>query len=345
MSYTVAIGTEKGAWFYDPATGELTGPILPGWKVTAFTDTADGGYLLATGSNWFGASLYRSTDVAAWTAILGAPEWPEHTDRKLNQIWTFARSNTTIYAGVDEAGLFRSDDHGASWRPIDSLNEHPTRGAWFPGFGGLALHRIVIDPTNPGRMWVGISAVGVFRTDDGGASWELHNQGVARTAPSKEFDTIGYCVHGLAIDPDEPDLLYRQDHQGVYRSSDGGDHWERAETGLPGTFGFPIVMDNSTKRLYVVPLESDENRMPPDGHFRVYRSRDGASTWEVSGTGFPEAPTYATVLRGAMDTDNNGAVFLGTTAGTFLQTTDGGDTWRQAPWILPRILSVSVLPV
>lgn len=340
---TIAIGTEKGAWLYDPAAGELRGPVLPGWKVTAFTPTGDGRYLLAVGSNWFGASLYRSADLADWKPLLGGPAWPEGGDRKLNQIWSFARSGDTLWAGVDEAGLFRSTDHGETWHPVEGINEHPTRPGWHPGFGGLALHKILLDPKRPERMWVGISAVGVFRSDDGGLTWAPKNTGVAKTAPSKDFDEIGYCVHGLALDPDDPNRIYRQDHQGIYRTFDGGDSWERAETGLPGTFGFPMVMDESSKALFVVPLESDERRLPPDGIFAVYRSTDGGDTWAVSGTGFPSAPTYTAVLRGAMDTDHAGGVFFGTTSGRFWVTNDDGDTWTEQPWTLPRILSVTVL--
>ncbi len=340
---TIAIGTDKGAWFYDTDTDTLSDPVLPGWRVTAFTEAADGSYLLAVGSNWFGASLYRSDDLTDWEPLLGAPAWPEGGDRKLNQIWTFARSGDTIYAGVDEAGLFRSDDNGATWQSVDGINEHPTRPGWYPGFGGLALHRILIDPRTPDRLWVGISAVGVFRSDDGGLTWTSKNEGVAKTAPSKDFDDIGFCVHGLALDPDDPNRIYRQDHQGVYRTFDGGERWERAETGLPGTFGFPMVMDASTKALFVVPLESDERRLPPGGRFAGYRSTDGGDTWSVSGTGFPEAPTYTQVLRGAMAGDNAGGVHFGTTSGRFWATADAGESWHEAPWTLPRILSVTVL--
>jgi len=340
----IAIGTEKGAWLFHPGDERLEGPIMPGWKVTAFTDAADGGYLLATGSNWFGAAIYRSENLVDWSQLAESPEWPEGGDRKLSQIWTLTRSEDALYAGVDEAGLFRSVDNAATWDPVTGLNEHRTRPGWQPGFGGLALHKILADPRNPDRLWVGISAVGAFRSEDGGDSWHPVNHGVAKTVPSKDFDDIGYCVHGLALDRDDPDLLYRQDHQGVFRSPDCGDTWERSEAGLPGTFGFPMVMDQSTKNLFVVPLQSDEYRLPPNGRFRVYRSTDGADTWQVSGIGHPDAPTFTAVLRGAMDTDNAGGVYYGTSSGTFRFTVDSGDSWKTMPWTLPRILSVKVLP-
>lgn len=340
----VAVGTEKGAWFFDPETRRLEGPVLPGWKVTAFTETDGGNYLLATGSNWFGASIHRSSDLHDWTQVEDSPSWPEDGDRKLTQIWTFARSGHRLYAGVDQAGLFTSEDNGSSWQPVDGINEHPTRAAWQPGFGGLALHSILIDPDNADRIWVGISAAGTFRSEDGGETWTPANKGVIKAAPDEQYEDIGYCVHRIVLDPDDSNTLYRQDHRGVYRSPDAGRNWVQTEEGLPSSFGFPMVMDRSSRTLFIVPLASDEQRLPVDGRFRVYRSTDRAMTWEVSGVGHPDAPTYTQVLRGAMDTDDNGIIAYGTTAGTIGLTTDGGASWATMPWTFPRILSVNVLP-
>lgn len=340
----IAIGTEKGAWFFHPDTERLNGPILPGWRVTAFTETAAGDYLLATGSNWFGAAIQRSQDLADWQQTEEGPAWPEGGERKLTQIWTFARQGDRLYAGVDEAGLFTSDDSGASWQPVPGINEHRTRSAWSPGFGGLALHSILIDPENTDRQWIGISAAGVFRSEDGGETWNPANSGVDKAASSEEFDDIGYCVHRIALDPDDTDRLYRQDHRGVYRTDDAGDNWERVETGLPSSFGFPMILERSTRTLFVVPLDSDERRLPTDGNFRVYRSTNRADSWEISGTGQPQVPTYTQVLRGAMDTDNDGAVAYGTTSGSVGLTFDAGESWVTMPWTLPRILTVRFLP-
>jgi photosystem II stability/assembly factor-like uncharacterized protein len=339
----VAVGTEKGAWFFDPRKRRLEGPVLPGWRVTAFTDTAAGDYLLATASNWFGASIHRSPDLHDWAQVEDSPSWPEEGDRKLTQIWTFARRGERIYAGVDQAGLFTSDDNGSSWQPVDGINEHQTRDAWQPGFGGLALHSILIDPDDADRMWIGISAAGAFRTEDGGATWTPANKGVVKAAPDEEYEDIGYCVHKIVLDPDDSSTLYRQDHRGVYRTTDGGRNWTQTEEGLPSSFGFPMVMDRSTKTLFIVPLSSDEQRLPVDGQFRVYRSTDRSRTWEVSGTGHPDVPTYTQVLRGAMDTDNGGTVVYGTTAGTVGLTTDSGESWETMPWTFPRILTVNIL--
>lgn len=351
MEVTVAVGTEKGAYLLrtdaERRDWTITGPLFKGWKVTAFGEAGDGTYLLATGSNWFGAALHRSSDLSDWTQIVDGPAWPQGGDRKLTQIWTLARAGSTLYAGVDEAGLFRSTDHGETWMSVAALNDHPTRSSWQPGLGGLAAHRVVVDHADPNRLWVAISAVGVFRSDDGGESWATKNQGVERTVDVEEYEDIGYCVHCIVQDPADPERLYRQEHRGVFRSSDGGDSWERIEHGLPSAFGFPIVMDESTGSLFIVPMESDENRLPVDGEFRIYRSTDGGDHWQVSGTGHPEAATFTGVLRGAMDADHlsPGGIYLGTTAGRVHYSIDTGDSWDVLPWTLPRILSVRSLKV
>jgi photosystem II stability/assembly factor-like uncharacterized protein len=321
----------------------LEGPIFKGWKVTTFGRAPDGSYLLTTGSNWFGAALHRSPDLQEWTQIVDGPAWPEGGDRKLSQIWTLNRAGDTLFAGVDEAGLFRSEDSGETWQSVVGLNEHSTRSGWQPGLGGLATHRIVVDWTDPLRIWVAISAVGVFRSEDGGQTWLPKNEGVPRTVADQDTDDIGYCVHCIVQDPLEPDRLYRQDHQGVFRTTDGGDTWQRTESGLPAAFGFPIALDEETGRLFVIPLESDENRLPVDGAFVVYRSDDRGDSWEISGTGHPEAATFTTVLRGAMDTDRRQGVYFGTTAGRIVSTSDAGDSWTTQPWTFPRILSVGVI--
>ncbi len=344
MSMRLAIGTAKGAFFLrtdDRLTWTLDGPAFPGWKVTAFVRTPDGDPLLATASNWFGAALHRSADWSSWTQIVDGPSWPADRERPLTQIWTLTTAGRRIYAGVDEAGLFTSDDDGLTWQSNAALNEHASRPTWEPGLGGLCAHRIIIDPTDPMRVWVGISAVGVFRTDDGGSSWIAKNTGVERAAPAGESEDSGWCVHGLSIDPSRPDHLWRQEHKGVFRSQDAGDSWERIENGLPASFGFPIVRDHSQNRLYVVPLTSDEFRLPVEGRLRVYRSDDDGNSWTESGTGLPD-DTYATVLRGAMDTDHRGGVYFGTTGGAVYATVDGGDTWRRLPGTFPRIASVQV---
>jgi hypothetical protein len=342
---TVGIGTVKGAFFLrrNGAGWDLEGPQFKGWAVTTFGRSPSGDHLLGTGSNWFGAAIHRSPDLEAWEQVVAGPAWPEGGDRKLNNIWTIVTNGDTAFAAVDEAGLFRSGDDGASWQPVTAFNEHPSRPGWQPGFGGLAAHRLLIDPEQPERMWLGVSAVGVFRTEDGGDSWHLKNRGVTKPAPDPDDAEIGYCVHCLVADPGDPETIWRQEHTGVYRTSDAGDSWERIEEGLPARFGFPIVRDDRSGALFVFPLESDEHRMPVDGEFRVYRSTDNGDTWHVSGEGHPDRPMYAGVLRDAMATDGEGGVYLGSTAGTIHLTRDGGDHWAALPQVLPRILSLAVL--
>jgi len=207
----------------------------------------------------------------------------------------------------------------------------------------LSRGRVVVDKGDPDRIWVAISAVGVFRSDDGGASWVAKNRGVQRTVDAEDFEDIGYCVHCIVQDPTDVNRLYRQEHRGVFRTDDGGDTWERIEEGLPAGFGFPISLDQVTGRLFVVPLESDENRLPVEGTFRVYRSDNRGDSWHISGAGHPDAATFTAVLRGAMDADQRKGIYLGTTAGKVIATADAGETWTTLPWTLPRILSVRVL--
>lgn len=343
---TIGVGTVKGAFLFrsvDRKSWDLEGPLFKGWAVTSFGRTPSGDHLLAVGSNWFGAAIHRSSDLASFEQIVDGPAWTEGGDRKLNNIWTITRVGDALWAAVDEAGLFRSDDDGGTWHPVEAFNEHPTRPGWQPGFGGLAAHRILTDPQTPDRMWLAVSAVGVFRSEDGGASWTPKNAGVTKVAPNDDHEEIGFCVHCIVADPEDANTIWRQDHSGVYRTTDGGDLWERIEEGLPARFGFPIVRDAASGSLFVVPLESDEHRMPVGGEFRVYRSTDRGDSWQVSGVGHPDEPTYAGVLRGAAATDGKGGVFLGTTSGSVHMTIDSGDHWVTLSEVLPRILTVSVL--
>jgi len=270
----------------------------------------------------------------------------------MNQLWTLVSSGSRVYAGADTAGLFTSDDDGQSWQPVPSHNDHPTRPNWFPGAGGLCLHSILVDRS---RIWIGISAVGVWRSDDGGRTWAPKNKGVRHVIEDPNVKDIGFCVHGLAGDPKEPDTIYRQDHAGFYVTRNGGDTWEAAEQGLPpgsvgmpgnklrASFGFPVAVDPHTRNIFIFPLESDEYRMPPDGTFRVYRSGDGGRKWEGLGEGLPTVPTFSSVLRGAMAVDGQKpcGVYIGSTAGQVFASADGGDTWHPLPCTLPRVLHVA----
>jgi photosystem II stability/assembly factor-like uncharacterized protein len=348
MSVVIGIGTVKGAWFassHDRITWQLSGPHHRGWEVTTFGVAPGGDYLLATGSSWYGAAVHRSSDLEEWEQIVDGPAYAPNSDRKLDKIWSLAAAGKRLYAGVAEAGLFVSDDDGVHWDPVVGLNEHATRGGWQPGLGGLALHRLLVDPADPQRLWAAISAVGVFASVDGGVTWDLRNAGVEIAAPGDEHD-IGYCVHCIVADPDDADRIWRQDHRGIYRTGDGGVTWERIEDGIPGAgFGFPIVRDPATGTLFVVPLESDEYRMPVDGDLAVYASRDGGDHWSSTSVGLRSEPTYVGVLRGAMDVDGlaAGGVYFGTTGGELWWSSDTGRSWNRMPATFPRITCVKVL--
>ncbi|MPZ16961.1 MAG: exo-alpha-sialidase [Luteitalea sp.] len=345
MQVVLIVGTAKGAFIArsDAArrTWDIEGPIFKGWKVTSTARTPSGRYLFATASDVYGTGIHTGTDLENWRQITAAPAYPEGGDRKLNQIWTFHCGSSRHYAGVDTAGLFTSDDDGETWQPVSGLNDHPSRRGWFPGAGGLCAHVVLLHPKQPERIWCGMSAVGVWRSDDGGSTWAPKNEGVRCLAEDKEFPGIGYCVHGLVRDPDDPNTLFRQDHTGMFRTRDGGDHWERIENGLPSWFGFPIAMDDRTKTIFSFPMESDEYRLPVDGKFRVYRSRNDGDSWEELARGLPDQ-SYASVLRGAMAVDGLSptGVYVGSTAGNVYTSADEGESWQPLPCTLPRILSV-----
>lgn len=340
----IAVGTEKGAYVLSDKGGswDVEGPLLPGWKVSAFGQAPDGTHLLAVGSNWFGVGVHRSTDFVSWEQTETPPAWPEDGDRKMEQVWTFHTKGDRIWAGVAHAGLFTSDDQGISWSPVDGLNEHRTRGDWQPGFGGLCAHRVMVDGDT---HWVSISAVGVFRSDDAGTTWEPKNDGINWVDAPENADRpeVGYCVHCVAHDPANPSRIWRQDHSGVYRTIDGGDNWERIETGLPAAFGFVMWRDAASGRLFTIPLESDGNRVPVEGALRVYRSDDDGESWDVSGSGWSDAPQFTGVLRGAFDGDDDGSFCFGTTGGKLWLTRDNGDSWVELDPSFPRIGAIEVL--
>ena len=342
----LGIGTLKGAWFArsnDEGSWEISGPMLKGWEVSTLSVASNGDILAATASSWYGAAIHRSSDLKTWAQVVDGPAYESDMDRPLKRVWTMQTIGGLIYAGVADAGLFSSTDDAASWQLVDGLTNHPSAGDWSPGLGGLALHRIVSDGADPNHLWVAISAVGVFESRDAGQSWDLRNSGVPAAAPSDGFD-IGYCVHNLVNDPNDANVLWRQDHRGVFRTSDGGRRWDRIQNGVPGAgFGFPIVRDPNSGALFIVPLESDEYRMPVDGHLCVYRSTDGGESWHATSGGLPAEPTHTGVLRDSMAVDGNGGVYFGTTGGEVWHSADIGENWRRLPITLPRVTSVQVL--
>ncbi len=373
MGVVVIVGTAKGAAVLrsDDAreSWDVDALEFKGWIVTAATRDSGGRYYIGVTSDVYGTAILASDDGVSWSQLESAPRY-EPTDagnelhnriigstdpvgrfkgsnRHVDQIWRLHAVGDVVYAGVSEAGLFRSDDRGKSWEPIRGLNEHPTRPTWDAGFGGLCAHSIHIDERNPQRLWVGISAAGVFRSDDGGESWAEKNDGVVKGE--------GFCVHSLAHDPQDADLIYRQDHRGMYRSRTAGDTWQRIENGLPiielseglhCAFGFPLELDPISNSIYALPLEGDNFRFPPEGRLAVYRSQDGGDSWEPLSSGLPDG-CFASVLRGAMAVDllDPCGVYFGTTAGTVFTSRDRGDSWTQIPHTLPRVLCVEAFAV
>ncbi len=345
MQITVLVGTVKGAFLLrsgrDRRDWTIEGPLFKGWKVTAAARDLGDGYLLATASDVYGPAIHRTRAFDAFEQVAQSPSYTEESGFSLKQIWRLARAGDRLFAGVDEAGLFASDDGGERWSEVESLTGMESRPSWFPGAGGLCAHSLLADPTDPARLWVGISAVGVFASDDGGESWAARNAGVPCIIEDEVHD-IGYCVHALVADPADADVIWRMDHTGMFRTRDGGAGWERIENGLPSSFGFPLVIDGRTKTLYASMLESDEYRMPVDGALRVHRSRDGGDSWEPLTKGLPQEHAYTAVLRSAMSTDHLDpcGVYFGTTAGDVYVSADGGDSWRALPCRLPRVLTV-----
>jgi photosystem II stability/assembly factor-like uncharacterized protein len=250
-----------------------------------------------------------------------------------------------VYAGAEDAAIFRSTNGGHSWQELPGLRTHESSPRWQPGAGGMCLHTIILDPTNQERMFVAISAAGAFRTDDGGKTWQPINRGLRSGEIPDQDSEVGHCVHRLAMHPSRPDVLFMQKHWDVMRSDDAGGSWREISGNLPTDFGFPIAVHaHEPETIYVVPIKSDSEHYPPEGKLRVYRSRTGGNEWEPLTTGLPQANCYVNVLRDAMavDTLDPCGIYFGTTGGQVYGSADGGDTWAPIVRDLPAVLSVEV---
>lgn len=352
------VGTRKGGFLVESGADRtewtVRGPILKGWAVSdlVIDPRTDGRLFAGVGHFVYGPTIHRSDDFGeTWDQVDGTPSYPDGAERTLEEVWRIvpgpADEPDVLYAGVADAGLFVTRDGGDTWAEVPGLNEHETRPNWMPGAGGLCCHSIVLDPTDRDRMWVGISAVGVFRTDDGGDTWQPKNRGVEVVDPDLAEGAVGTCVHSLVADPTAPDRLFQQNHRGVFRSTDGAESWTRIDEGLPSTFGFPIAMHpRDPDTLYTVPLESDEHRMAIDGEPAVYRTTDGGDTWAGQAEGLPD-DSWITVLRGALATDDRDpvGVYVGTTGGRLFYSRDEGETWDAIDCHLPRIFSLRAIEV
>ncbi len=379
----VLVGTKKGA-FILAADGKrkswrVDGPYFAGWEIYHMKGSPlDPNRIYASQtSGWFGQIIQRSDDGGkTWRppgsnpAELKAPDgmprgesnkfvyagevgthtWYDGTQhsREFKRIWHLEpslRDPETVYAGAEDAAIFKSVDGGATWRELSGLRM-AKGNLWQPGAGGMAVHTIVPDPVNPDRMFVAISAAGVFRTDDAGITWKPVNRGLRSPFALPDPDAeVGHCVHRIAMHRSRPDVLFMQKHWDVMRSDDAGESWREISGNLPSDFGFPIdVHAHEPETVYVVPIKSDSEHFPPDGALRVYRSRTGGNQWEALMRGLPEKNCYVNVLREAMSVDNLDpcGVYFGTTGGQVYASADAGDSWNCIVHDLPAVLSVEV---
>ncbi len=265
---------------------------------------------------------------------------------EFKRVWHVEPSLTdpdTVYAGVEDAAIFRTTDGGKNWHELAGLRGHGTGPKWQPGAGGMGVHTIVQDQKNPNRLFVAISAAGVFRSDDGGKTWAPKNRGLTSKYLPEKAPEVGFCVHRIAMHPSKPDTLFMQLHWHVCRSDDAGENWQKVSGNLPSDFGFPIVVNaHEPETVYVVPILSDSLHYPPDGKLRVYRSRKGGNEWEALTKGLPQSDCYVNILRGAMsvDTLNPCGIYFGTTGGQVYGSSDAGDSWSPIVRDLPAVYSV-----
>ena len=362
----VLVGTRKGA-FVLTADGarsnwDVSGPHFAGWEVYHLkASPVEPNRLFASQSTgWFGQLIQRSEDGGAtWEPVgndfaydgtPGTHLWYDGTPRpwEFKRVWHLEPSLSdpdTVYAGVEDAALFRTTNAGKSWHELPALRNHSTGAQWAPGAGGMCLHTIIADPSNPARMFVAISAAGAFRTDDGAVSWRPINRGLKSEGIPDPNAEVGHCVHRLAMHPSRPNVLYMQKHWDVMRTDDSGDSWREVSGNLPTDFGFTIdVHAHEPETIFVVPIKSDSEHFPPDGRLRVYRSRSGGDEWEALTNGLPQRDCYVNVLRDAMAVDSLDAcgVYFGTTGGQVYASKDAGNRWDPIVRDLPAVLSVEV---
>ena len=363
----VLAGTRKGAFVLtsdgNRAKWEVSGPHFGGWEIYHLKGSpADPNRIYASqNTGWFGQLVQRSDDGGvSWQPVgneftyatdPGTHLWYDGTPRpwEFKRVWHLEPSLTDpddVYAGVEDAGLFRTTDGGATWTELTGLRTHPSGPGWQPGAGGLCLHTIILDPVHAGRMFAAISAAGTFRSDDAGQTWRPVNRGLHSegTLPEDEPE-VGFCVHHVEMHPSRPETLFMQKHWDVMRSDDAGETWREVSGDLPSDFGFPIgVHAHEPETIYVVPITSDSLHFPPDGRLRVYRSRTGGDEWEPLTRGLPQEHCYVNVYRDAMAVDSleECGVYFGTTGGQVYASADAGGTWEAIARDLPAVLSVEV---
>jgi photosystem II stability/assembly factor-like uncharacterized protein len=362
----VLVGTHKGAFILNSdgkrKQWEVNGPLFGGWEIYHVKGSpVDPDRLYASQSTgWFGQMIQSSKDGGktwepvgnkfAYDGVPGTHQWYDGTPHpwEFKRVWHLEPSLTdpeTVYAGVEDAALFQSGDGGQTWQELSGLRGHGSGPRWAPGAGGMCLHSIILDPSDPQRIFIAISAAGAFRTNDGGKTWLPINQGlVSQHIPDPKAD-VGHCVHHIAMHPSRPGVLFMQKHWDVMRSDNAGDSWQEVSGNLPTDFGFVIdVHAHEPETIYVVPIKSDSEHYPPDGKLRVFRSRTGGNEWEALTKGLPQSDCYVNVLRDAMSIDSldKCGVYFGTTGGQVYASIDAGDTWEPIVRDLPAVLSVEV---
>lgn len=379
---TVLVGTTKGAFLIEEAGAgwRVRGPFCSGWPINHVIGDADTGMLWAAGGGEFnGAGVWRSADGGeSWdlcllangsfddflrddpefAAMIGAEPSPDAPFKgRINSIWSLGFAHGTLFAGAKPAYLLASADGGESFGVVEGLTKDPTKEDWQAGGAGLVLHSIAAHPDDPAKMWIGISAAGVFATEDGGASWERRNRRDNTEAASRAHvhadgskhvasPEVGHCVHNLVRAGGGGDRLYQQNHEGVWRSPDGGRSWHEITEGLPTNFGFPIAVHPADPdMLWVIPLTSDFGRFPPNASAAVWKSTDGGESWGAKQDGLPRENCFFTVLRQAMAVDRQSpaGVYFGTNSGSVFASRDEGERWDEIARHLPTVLSVEVL--
>jgi photosystem II stability/assembly factor-like uncharacterized protein len=346
------VGTRKGLFVLEGEPGaafEVKARAFPGEPVEyAMRDPRTGRVLASVTSAFYGPKIWLADDPSGEWEQADGVALPEGGDAALERIWVIVggEGDGTLYAGGDPGVLFRSDDAGATWELNRTLWEHPTRPSWQPGAGGLCLHSIVPWPGEPDRLALGISAVGVWLTEDGGMTWRHGNQGlVPRYLPDDARDgSITLCVHNLQRASKRPARMFMQFHGGVYRSDDAGETWVDIAAGLPSDFGFPMILDPADPdSAYVIPLTGDQDRVTPGGRVRVYETRDAGASWTERGAGLPQEDAYLTILRQAFGRAGEGSgleLYFGATSGDVFGSGDAGATWFTAATHLPPVHSV-----
>ncbi len=349
----ILAGTKKGLFVLRGEAGspfEIVSRFFAGEPVDYATrDPRTGRYFAAMTSPFYGPKLLYSDDLSGeWSQAVGLALPPG--DETLTRIWTVipGEEDGLLYLGGAPGVLFASRDGGATWELNRSFWEQPTRPEWSPGAGGLALHSIATWPGDPARLALGVSAVGVWLSDDAGETWRHGNAGlVPRYVPEEaRADTLALCVHNLHRAPRSPERLFMQFHGGVYRSDDAGESWLDIGAGLPSDFGFPLVIDPSDpESAYVIPLVADLDRVTPEGRVRVYETRDAGASWSARGDGLPAENAYLTILRQAFDREGSGAdmgLYFGATSGDLFASADAGATWSTAATRLPPVHSLRI---